>query len=259
MEMGLKEDHMSTDLNRPLAGQISVWIQDRVREANAKGLVLGMSGGIDSSVVAALAKMACGNNVLGLIMPCHSNPRSATDAQLVARKLGVKTHVADLTAAYDALVPRIPHAEGIELTNVRPRLRMAALYCTAQAMNYLVAGTSNKTETLIGYFTKWGDGACDIQPIAALYKHEVYALARELDMPEEIITKPPTADLWEGQTDENEIGMSYDDLDAILHGLETGELAGLNTSAVERVRRMMAITEHKRCPIPVFKPNGKSG
>jgi len=245
---------MSTDLTRPLAGQISVWIQERVRAANAKGLVLGLSGGIDSSVVAALAKMACGNNVLGLIMPCHSDPRSAADAQLVARKLGVRTQTADLTVAYDALVSKIPHAEGIELTNVRPRLRMTALYCAAQALNYLVAGTSNKTETLIGYFTKWGDGASDLKPIGGLYKREVYDLARELDIPEEIITKPPTADLWEGQTDENEIGMSYDDLDSVLHGIETGELAQLDPTLVERVRRMVAATDHKRCPIPVFTP-----
>lgn len=244
---------MSTSLARPLAGQISVWIQNRVREANAKGLVFGMSGGIDSSVVAALAKMACGDSVLGMIMPCHSSPRSARDAKLVARTLGVKTHVTDLTAAYDTLVPRIPHSEGIELTNVRPRLRMAALYCAAQAMGYLVAGTSNKTETMIGYFTKWGDGACDIQPIANLYKYQVYELAWELAIPEEVILKEPTADLWEGQTDENEIGMNYDELDAILRGIESGELAEFEPASVERVRKMICASEHKRRGIPAFE------
>jgi NAD+ synthase len=246
---------MNVNMKRPLAGQISVWINDQVREANAKGLVLGMSGGIDSSVVAALAKMACGANVLGMIMPCHSNPRSAADAGLVARKLGVKVHVADLTAAYDAIIPRAPHSDGIELTNIRPRLRMTALYCAAQSMNYLVVGTSNKTESMIGYFTKWGDGACDIQPIASLYKHQVYELARELEMPEEIIQKAPTADLWDGQTDENEIGMTYDELDAILAGIESGDSsANFSPSSVERVRKMIAISEHKRRPIPIFQP-----
>jgi NAD+ synthase len=245
---------MSETLNRPLAGQISVWIQEQLRAANAKGLVFGLSGGIDSAVVGALAKMACGDNCLAMLMPCHSSPHSAADAQLVAKKLGLKTHVADLTGAYDAIVPKIPHAEGIELTNIRPRLRMAALYCAAQAMGYLVCGTSNKTETMIGYFTKWGDGACDIQPIASLYKNEVYALAHELGIPEEVIKKPPTADLWEGQTDENEIGMTYDELDAIIDGIETGELADFRPDAVERVRRMMAVSEHKRSPIPKFVP-----
>lgn len=245
---------MTVDVSRPLAGRISVWIQDQVREAGAKGLVLGLSGGIDSSVVAALAKMACGENVLGMIIPCHSSPESATHAMMVAQKLGIKTHTADLTAAYDLVIPRIPHGDGIELTNVRPRLRMAALYCAAQALGYLVAGTGNKTEISIGYFTKWGDGACDLHPIANLYKHQVYALARELAIPEEIISKPPTADLWDGQTDEDEIGMSYDELDAILQGLEAGEISGFDPASVDRVRHMIRSSEHKRNRIPVFVP-----
>jgi len=243
---------MSDEITRPLAGRISVWIQNQVREAGAKGLVFGLSGGIDSAVVAALAKMACGENVLAMIMPCHSSPRSATDAQLVARKLGIKTHVTDLTASYDMLVQRIPHSEGIELTNVRPRLRMTALYCAAQSMNYLVAGTGNKTEISIGYFTKWGDGASDLLPIANLYKYQVYELARELGIPEEIITKPPTADLWDGQTDENEIGMTYDELDAILRGIERGEISDFGPASVARVRKLIASSEHKRCSIPAF-------
>jgi len=204
--------------------------------------------------VAALAKMACGNNVLGMIMPCHSDPRSAADALKVAKSLGIRTHVADLTAAYDALIPKIPHSEGIELTNVRPRLRMAALYCAAQAMDYLVSGTSNKTETMIGYFTKWGDGACDVQPLAGLYKFQVYELARELGIPDEVLAKAPTADLWEGQTDENEIGMTYAELDAVLQAIDTGELAACDPESVERVRKMIADSGHKRRPIPVFRP-----
>ena len=245
---------MSETLSRPLAGQICVWMQNQVREAGAKGLVLGLSGGIDSSVVAALSKMACGDNVLGMVMPCHSDPKSAEHAQLVAKKLGVRTHVADLTAAYDSLLPCVPQSGGIELTNIRPRLRMTALYCAAQFLNYLVAGTSNKTETRIGYFTKWGDAAADIKPIAGLYKFQVVELARELGIPKQIITKSPTADLWEGQTDEDEIGMSYDDLDAILQAIESGRLADADPDKVERVRKMIAASEHKRRPIPAFEP-----
>lgn len=248
------EELMTEQMGRPLAGQISVWMQNQMREANAKGLVFGLSGGIDSAVVAALAKMSAGDNVLALIMPCHSSPRSAQDAQLVAKKLGVRTHVTDLTAAYDALVPRVPHTGGIELTNVRPRLRMTAVYCAAQALGYLVVGTSNKSEALIGYFTKWGDGAADIRPIASLYKWQVFDLARELEIPEEIISKPPTADLWDGQTDENEIGMTYDELDAILEAIETGGLAEFSPARVEHVRKLMKSSEHKRCPIPTFVP-----
>lgn len=243
---------MTSSITRPLAGQISVWIQDRVREAGAKGLVLGMSGGIDSSVVATLSKMACGNNVLAMIMPCHSSPQSATHAQMVASKLNIKTHVSDLTAAYDSIVQKIPHAEGFELTNVRPRLRMTALYCAAQANNYLVIGTTNRTESTIGYFTKWGDGASDLLPLANLYKDQVYALAHEIDIPEEIITKEPTADLWEGQTDEKEIGMTYTELETILRGIDMDNLSGLNPDSVERVRKMIELSAHKRNPVPVF-------
>lgn len=244
---------MTQTLTRPLAGRISVWMQNQVRAAGAEGLVFGMSGGVDSSVVAALAKMACGDNTLGLIIPCHSNPRSATDALTAAKKLGVRTHVADLTVAYDTLVLKVPHVEGIELTNVRPRLRMAALYCAAQAMGYLVAGTGNKTEIAIGYFTKWGDGASDMQPLGNLYKHQVYELARELEIPEEIITKAPTADLWEGQTDENEIGMTYAELDAVLEAIERGEVSDFKADSVERVRKMIAESDHKRNPVPAFR------
>jgi NAD+ synthase len=237
-----------------MAGRISVWIQDRVREAGAKGLVLGLSGGVDSSVVAALAKMACGDKVLAMLMPCHSHPDSAAHAMLVARKLGIKTHVADLTTAYDALVSHVPNSGGIELTNIRPRLRMSALYCAAQSLNYLVVGTGNKSERMIGYFTKWGDGAADIAPIANLYKHQVYSLAHELGIPKEVIEKAPTADLWEGQTDENEIGMTYKELDAVLDGIESGVLAGLDPKLIEKVRMMIARSEHKRLMCPAFQP-----
>ena len=244
---------MSKNMARPIVGRISVWMQAQVRAAKAKGLVIGLSGGIDSSVVAALCKIACGDNVLGLIMPCHSNPTSAQDAATVAKRLGVRTQLVDVTSVYDALVKRVPNAEGIELSNIRPRLRMTALYCAAQAKNYLVVGTGNKTEIMIGYFTKWGDGACDMLPIADLYKYQVRELARELKIPQEIITKAPTADLWEGQTDEGEIGMCYDELDAILQGIESGETSNLNPDCVKRVQDMIAASEHKRCPVPMFE------
>lgn len=245
---------MDSSVGRPLAGRISVWIREHVTRAGARGLVLGLSGGVDSSVVAALARMACGEEVLGLVMPCHSSPESGAHAELVAGKLGIRTRTVDLTGAYDSLVAHVPHGDGIELTNIRPRLRMTALYCAAQHLGYLVIGTSNKSERMIGYFTKWGDGVADLLPIANLYKHQVYELARELQIPEEVINKAPTADLWEGQTDEGEIGMTYSELDAVLEGIETGCVAGLNPESVAKVRRMIAASEHKRSPVPIFEP-----
>ena len=130
---------------------------------------------------------------------------------------------------------------------------MTALYCAAQSLNYLVAGTSNKTERAIGYFTKWGDGASDILPIASLYKFQVVDLARELDIPSEIIEKAPTADLWAGQTDEDEIGLTYAELDSILQGIDTGNLADIDPDKVEKVRAMVAGSEHKRVCAPIFE------
>lgn len=245
---------MNNRVSSKLAERIIDWLKRQVQSAGAKGLVLGMSGGVDSSVVAGLAKMACGDNVLGLIMPCHSDPQATADAQKVAATFGVETRVVDLGAAYDALVAVVPHKGGMDTANIPPRLRMTALYCAAQSKGYLVCGTSNKTETLIGYFTKWGDNACDLQPLAGLYKHQVYELAREIGVPEEIITKPPTAGLWEGQTDEAEIGMSYAELDTVLKAIESGDVSNCNPESVRRVREMIEASQHKRNPVPVFQP-----
>ncbi|MGQ9456217.1 MAG: NAD+ synthase [Armatimonadota bacterium] len=245
---------MNKSVSSSLVERIVDWLKHQVRDASAKGLVLGMSGGVDSSVVAGLAKMACGDDVLGLIMPCHSDPQATADAQSVAATFGIETRIVDLSTAYDALIAVVPHKGGMDTANIAPRLRMTALYCVAHSMGYLVCGTSNKTETLIGYFTKWGDNACDLQPLAGLYKHQVYELARNIGVPERIIAKPPTAGLWEGQTDEAEIGMSYAELDAVLQALESGDVSGCNHESVRRVRKMIEASQHKRSLVPVFQP-----
>ncbi|MDH7603047.1 MAG: NAD+ synthase [Armatimonadota bacterium] len=248
----LQENSKPTSME--LANRIAAWLRGQVEAAGAQGLVFGMSGGLDSSVVAGLAKLACGDNVLGLIMPCHSSPRSAQDALKVAQHFGIRTHTADLTPAFDALVAAVPHEQGLPTANVAPRLRMAALYCAAQSLGYLVCGTSNKTETLVGYFTKWGDNACDLQPLAGLYKSQVYELAGALGVPQEIIEKPPTADLWEGQTDEGELGITYAELDAVLQAIESGDVGNCNPVSVQRILEMMERSRHKRSPVPVFQP-----
>ena len=236
-----------------LAGRISLWIRKRVDDAGADGVVFGLSGGIDSSVVAALAKMAVGRKALGLILPCHSSPESAEHARIVARRFSIDTAAVDLTSVHDELLRQLPGGEGMALVNLRPRLRMTVLYYYANLYNRLVLGTSNRNETMVGYFTKWGDGAADLQPIGSLYKAQIRKLAKELAIPMEIMEKPPTADLWEGQTDEQELGLSYDDLDAILPAIESGKVSGLSPEKVARVKSLIAQSEHKRRPAPVFR------
>ncbi len=241
------------------AERISTWIRERVEEAGAGGLVLGMSGGIDSSVTAVLAKMGLGDGVLGVMMPCHNGPTGEQHARLLAAKFGIDTEHVDLTPVFDRLLEALPSGDRLAVGNLKPRLRMATLYHYANSRNYLVAGTGNKSELAVGYFTKHGDGGADILPLGSLLKGQVRELARELGIPEEIIVKPPSAGLWEGQTDEGEMGISYDELDRVLVAIESGDTctelsrsaAECDQEALARVRAMIAASQHKRDPIPI--------
>jgi len=233
------------------AERISTWIRERVEEAGARGVVLGMSGGIDSSLTAVLAKMGLGDGVLGVIMPCHNGPTGEEHARMLAAKFGIEIEYVDLTPTFDCLLATLPPGDRLAVANLKPRLRMAVLYYYANSRNYLVAGTGNKSELAIGYFTKYGDGGADILPLGSLLKKQVRELARELSIPEEIIVKPPSADLWEGQTDEGEIGISYDELDSILVAIESGDTGECDQEAVACVRAMMAASRHKRELIPI--------
>ena len=227
--------------------KIVVWIKQRVKEAKAKGIILGLSGGIDSSVVAALAKEAVGrNNVLGLYMPIHSQPQDLADAQLVAKKLGIKTKKIDLAKVYNSLISILPVGSSLAKANLKPRLRMLTLYYFANSLNYLVCGTGNKSELMVGYFTKYGDGGVDILPIANLLKKQVRILAKELGIPEKVITKPPTAGLWQGQTDEKEMGITYNELDGILERLENKKKQVSSKEKVNKVKKMIEGSRHKR-------------
>ena len=234
-----------------VAERISSWIRERVEEAGAGGVVLGISGGIDSSVAAVLAKMRLGDGVLGVIMPCHSDPTDVEHARLVSAKFGIETEYVDLTPVFDRLLEALPPGDRVAVGNLKPRLRMAVLYYFANSRDYLVAGTGNKSELACGYFTKYGDGGADILPLGSLLKRQVRELSRELGIPEEIIVKPPSAGLWEGQTDEGEMGISYDELDSILVAIESGDDDECNQESLARVKAMMAASQHKRCPIPI--------
>ena len=227
--------------------KISSWIRQQVKDAGAKGICMGLSGGIDSCVVAGLAKEAVGkDNLLVLFMPCHSHAQDLADARLVAKKFGLNCAKVDLTKVYDAFLRVLPSGTKTGQANLRPRLRMSALYYFANKCNYLVCGTGNKSELMMGYFTKYGDGGVDILPIAGLLKRDVRRLAQELKIPQHIIDKPPTAGLWPGQTDEAEMGITYAELDGILERLESKKKQIAPKARVAKVVGMIKKSAHKR-------------
>ena len=198
------------------------FIRDLLVSTGAKGIVFGNSGGKDSALVAALCSFAT-KNVLGVIMPCHSKRNFGEDKEdglAVAAKYGVETMVVDLTKVRADLIEAVgtPLESKGALSNIAPRLRMTTLYAIGAERGYLVAGTGNKSERYMGYFTKWGDGACDFNPIADLAATEVFDFLRYLGAPEHVVTKAPSAGLFEGQTDEKEMGVTYAEIDAFLRG-----------------------------------------
>ncbi|TRZ94737.1 NAD(+) synthase [bacterium] len=225
---------------------ITRWLKEQLKKSKAKGIIFGLSGGVDSAVVATLAKEAAGRgSVLALLMPCTSNIRDLKDAKLVAKELDIPTKIIDLSGAYNNLIKILPPANKLARNNIKPRLRMLVLYYFANKLNYLVCGTGNKSELAVGYFTKYGDGGVDILPIGGLLKKQVRALAQELDIPTGIINKPPTAGLWQGQTDEGEMGITYRELDGILENMKKGKQA-VSKDKVSKVKRMIEKSEHKR-------------
>jgi NAD+ synthase len=232
---------------------ISGWIASQVQKAGAEGAVIGLSGGIDSSVTAVLAKRALGKGVLGLIMPCHSHPQDLDHARLVAQAFQIQAQVVDLAPAFDALRAVLPGDHRIAQANVKARLRMTALYYHANQNNYLVVGTSNRSELEVGYFTKFGDGGADILPLGELFKGQVRELAWELGVPQPIIEKAPSGGLWPGQTDEGEMGITYDEIDEVLWALEAGDVHGLSAEVVAKVQRMIDRSTHKRMMPPICR------
>ena len=196
------------------------FVQEKVSQANADGLVVGLSGGIDSTVAAYLACEAVGKeNVFGIVMPSTTTPtEDKIHGTAIAQSLGINyKEIAIDSILNEFLAVTQIKEDKLSIGNLKARIRMSIIYFYANSKNYLVNGTGNKSEILIGYFTKFGDGACDIEPIGDLYKTNVYELARYLEVPQQIIDKPPRAGLWNNQTDEDEIGMTYKLLDKILY------------------------------------------
>lgn len=221
------------------------FIKEAIKNAGAKGIIFGNSGGKDSALVGILCKLAC-DNVLGVIMPCESKRNYEEDKQdglEVAKQFNIETITVDITSTKAELVKAISCHEELShqaLTNIAPRLRMATLYAIGQSLGYLVAGTGNRSEIYMGYFTKWGDGAYDLNPIADLTVTEIYELLDYLNAPLSIRTKAPSAGLYEGQTDEQEMGVSYASIDEYLLKGTT------DPAALEIIKKAHDKTEHKR-------------
>ena len=227
------------------------WIRALLSKSGAEGIVYGNSGGKDSALVGILCKAACDNTV-GLIMPCSSRRNFHLDMEdglAVAAQYGIETRVTDLTAVREqelSVLQGATEVSALAAANLAPRLRMMTLYAVAASENRLVAGTGNRSEAYMGYFTKWGDGAHDFNPIGDLTVTEIYSFLRYLGAPRQIIEKEPSAGLFDGQTDETEMGVTYRAIDDwILHGIATEH-------DLEIMRRFHEKSEHKRSPIPVY-------
>lgn len=224
------------------------WLREQVAKSGTKGILVGLSGGIDSSVVAHLIKRAFPENAFGVILPCKSNPKDAADGEAAAHAAGLDFTTIDLTDVHESLHGQISDKmaskpiDNARLTdaNLRARLRMTTLYGIANHMNYLVAGTDNAAEILTGYFTKYGDGGVDILPIANLTKREVFEWGRILGVPQSVLDRAPSAGLWDGQTDESEMGTTYDRIDDYLEGKAIPEA---DKAIIERLHARSA---HKR-------------
>lgn len=229
--------------------EIIDFIKDKVDEANADGIVVGLSGGIDSTITAFLATEAIGKeNVFGVVMPSTTTPTEdkvhGTD---LAKLLGInyaELGIDKLLNEFLILTNTVEKSNDLAIGNLKARIRMSILYYYANIKNYMVGGTGNRSEILIGYFTKYGDGAADMEPIGELYKTEVRQLAKYIGIPDEIINKPPRAGLWDNQTDEEEIGMSYEVLDRVLYNYvdldkAPDEIASEIDIPVEEVERII--------------------
>ncbi len=240
------------------------FIRTTIGKIGCKGVVVGLSGGVDSATVTKLCVDALGpEKVLNVFMPSRVTPVEdyKTTSEL-SSMWGTEYRVVDVQPAVDALAAVLLSGREtpLERGNISARCRMIVLYNLAKKRDYVVMGTSNQSELMMGYFTKFGDGACDVTPLANMYKTEVRQIARIIGVPEAIIAKPPSAGLWEGQTDESEMGITYENLDGILYDMEQDRTdpqisadTGLPLQEIERIRTQVVSMEHKR--LPAIRPS----
>ena len=233
-------------------GQVEQMIRYAYWKSGSKGIVVGLSGGVDSAVAATFCCRAIGGDkVLGLTLPSNvSNPADIKDAAALCKHLGMDHLVISIDPMLEGFktMPDFKESRYL-LGNLMARIRMTVLYYHANREQKIVCGTSNRSEFMLGYCTKYGDNAADLQPILHLYKTEIYEYAKELGIPESIMKKAPSAGLWEGQSDEEEIGLSYERIDASLRSLEV--LGWQATTPIEeKVLELVRKSEHKRLPAP---------
>jgi len=228
------------------------WTRDSVQKAGAKGVVFGLSGGVDSAVTALIAQKAFPDAHMALVLPCASELNDRIDAESMANRFGIMYRVVVLDNVYNMFITLAEsylkfegHKGRVLRANIKSRLRMTTLYYSAQARDYLVLGTSNKSEINVGYATKYGDSGVDLQVIGDLLKCEVYELARFLKVPDVILNKPPSGGLWAGQTDEEELGFTYQELDSYL----TGQT--VDPAVASKIEYLIGRSEHKRQMPPV--------
>ena len=264
----LRRSYRERQTNSELLRRVLVaFVRDEVHKIGMRRAVLGLSGGVNSSLVAFLAAEALGpESVTGIILPYRSsNPQSRADAELVAHITGIRSQVVDITPQIDAYFAGIPDASPVRRGNKMARERMSILYDQSALLGALVLGTSNKTELFLGYGTIHGDLASAIDPIGDLYKTQVWQLARAVGVPERIVDKHPSADLWAGQTDEAELGFTYADVDELLHFMierryrhEELLALGFEPRFVERVEELVARSQYKRRMPLIAKVSGRS-
>lgn len=228
------------------------WIQDEVKKANAKGVVVGISGGIDSAIVGYLAKKAFPNNSLGILIPINKSRKfDLEDGLKLVNQIKLEYLIIDLENEYLNLKSKLNIESTLINGNIQSRLRMLIIYAIAQQNNYLVLGTDNKSEYDLGYFTKYGDGGCDLLPIVHLYKSEVFEYAKKLNLPIEIINKKPSAGFWDEQYDELELGFNYNDYEMYCKNTL------IDNNIKKKIERQIKLTEHKRKDIPKPKKREK--
>lgn len=246
---------------------LEIFLQEEMNKIGVKKAVFGLSGGVDSAVVACLAAQALGKqNVHALIMPYKSsNPQSRNHAELLAGQIGISFDVVDISKAVDVFFETRPDADSIRRGNKMARERMCCLYDYSSKTGALVLGTSNKTELLLGYGTIFGDLASAINPIGDLYKSEIWQLAEYLKVPPEIINKAPSADLWEGQTDEQELGYTYQDIDQLLYYLVDERYPdafilenGYKEKTLQDIKKRIQTSQFKRRPPVIAKLSNRT-